>query len=67
MLCVCSNATNECLVEAHFTLAYFTSHNYRALCLQAQYSSNYILDHNLQFSHLAGALIQSELQQVHST
>ena len=67
MLGVCSNATNECLVEAHFTLAYFTSQNYRALCLPAHYSSNNGLDHNLQFSHLADALIQSDLQQVHST
>ena len=59
---VCSNATNECLVEAHFT-----SQNYRALCEQAHYSNNNGLGHNLQFSHLANAVIQSDLQQVHST
>ena len=62
MLGVCSNATNECLVVAHFT-----SQNYRALCLQMHYTSNNGLDYNLQFSHLADALIQSDLQQMHST
>ena len=57
MLGVFSNATNECLVEAHFTLAF--SKNYIELCLQAPYSSNNGLDHNLQFTNSADALIQS--------
>ena len=45
---------------------HFTSQNYKELCLQAHYSSNNGLGHNLHFSHLAGALIQSDLQQVYS-
>ena len=33
----------------HILPWHFTSHSYRALCLQAHYSSNNGLDHNLQF------------------
>ena len=60
MLGVCSNTANECLVEAHFTLAFYFS-GLPSTVSQSHYFSNNGLDHNLRFSYLADALNQTLL------